>query len=693
MSFALARTAFLVAVIALVLPAVALGGTSAGMPFPTNLLTTADATQATGLRVDLPPPDCATRPSDCADLAELNTLDGFNVQPRLSIPFDGAIDVSTVSSDTVFLVDPTGARVGINQIVWEPAATTLHAESDELLRQATTYLLVVTDGVKAADGGELDGSAFRRELNYGQTKDAATKAYRKRLLDALHRSGLEPGHILTASLFTTQSITAVSEKIRRQLDAATPAPISFDIGTLGEHTVFPAASVGLLSFRRQTGTAPTFSTSLLPGAGFPVVPGAIGTVAFGRFSSPDYETAAKVIPPYPTGTGLPVPQGTNTLYVNLYLPSATKPAAGYPVAIFGHGFGDQKQGAPPAVASVLAAHGIATMAINVVGHGGGPLGTLTMLGPTGTPLATFPAGGRGSDQDGNTTIDSTEGVNAAPPATIVSSRDGLRQTVIDLMQLVREIQVGVDVNGDSVPDLDASKISYFGQSFGGIYGAQFLALEPAVHQGVLNVPGGSIVEIARLSPNFRGLVGATLFFRSPNLYNVLPPAANFQNFVENIPLRNEPPRIDTVPGAAAIQRQLDWSEWAQNAGNPVAYAPHLRAEPLDGVPTKSVIVQFAKGDRTVPNPTASALIRAGGLEDRATYFRNDLALAIPGYTVSNPHAFLTNIAGVPAQFAVGAQQQIATFLESGGTTIVDPDGAGSIFETPIAGPLPEVLNF
>ena len=57
---------------------------------------------------------------------------------------------------------------------------------------------------------------------------------------------------------------------------------------------------------------------------------------------------------------------------------------------------------------------------------------------------TFPAGGRGFDQNGDGTIDSTEGVGAAAPFTLVGSRDGLRQTVIDLMQLVREIQVGVE---------------------------------------------------------------------------------------------------------------------------------------------------------------------------------------------------------------------------------------------------------
>ena len=51
-----------------------------------------DFSQNTGLRVNLPKPDCAVRPSDCADIDVLNTLDGFNMQPRISIPFTGAID-------------------------------------------------------------------------------------------------------------------------------------------------------------------------------------------------------------------------------------------------------------------------------------------------------------------------------------------------------------------------------------------------------------------------------------------------------------------------------------------------------------------------------------------------------------------------------------------------------------------------
>jgi hypothetical protein len=97
-----------------------------------------------------------------------------------------------------------------------------------------------------------------------------------------------------------------------------------------------------------------------------------------------------------------------------------------------------------------------------------------------------------------------------------------------------------------------------------------------------------------------------------------------------------------------------------------------------------VIIQFARGDETVPNPTTSAILRAGQLASRATLFRNDLAFAhVPGYTVTNPHTFLTNVfVPVQAQFAFAAQAQIATFLASDGRTVIDPDGAGPYFETP-----------
>ena len=663
----------------LVIPAGALAATEAGQPFPTNLYTVQDATQITGLRVDLPTPSCSLRPSDCADIAVLNSLDGFNVQPRISIPFSGLIDTSTISSSTVFLAGPGGQVIGIDQASWEPAANTLHVESGQQLAQGTTYLLVVTTGVHAANGEPLEKADFRQDFNYGQRKDRETKAYRKSLLDALPMAmagGANPSQIAAASVFTTQSIDATSRKIRSQLTAG---PVSFNLGTLGQRTVF-SLPVLFMQVTRQTGTATFSPPSFLPTPALGIYPGSVGTVAFGSYASPDYETALGVIPATGTLTGTPVPQTTKQIQFTLFVPPGAAPPGGWPTAIFGHGFTDSKDGAPWVVASSLGNAGIATIAINVVGHGRGALGSYKVQ-PLAAPAVILPNGGRGIDQNGNGTIDSTEGVNAVAPQTLLGNRDGLRQTVIDLMQLVNVIQGGMDVDGVPGAELSTSRIYYAGQSFGGIYGTQLLGLEPDIRAGVPNVPGGSIVEVARLG-GFRPLVGISLITRAPSLYNAAP-NPSFTSFIENMPRRNLPFLIDTVPGASAIQTLLDNSEWAQQAANPTAYAPFI---------TRPVIVQFARGDKTVPNPTTSAILRAGQLASRATLFRNDLAYAANPLVDKNPHTFLTNVVGPGALYAILGQAQIGAFFASDGTVVIDPDGPGPFFETP-SSMVPEDLAF
>jgi Bacterial Ig-like domain len=685
--------ALAVTAVALVLPATALAGTKALQPFPTNLDTVADSSQVTGLRVNLPLPSCSARPSDCADDAVINSLDGFNIQPRIRIPFSGPIDLATVSSSNIFLVGPGDHVVGINQPVWEPLTTTLYVESDEQLAEDSTYLLVVTNGVHDANGQPVDPTTFRHDLNFGQTKDPAKKAYRKSLLDALSAvfaAGVSPDDVADASLFTTQSITAISQKIRDQIRSA-PAPVpNFNLGPGGSRTVFTNSPLLKIDWNQQRLVTGPLETHALPVIATQVFPGSIAKIAYGSFASPDYENSSQLIPAVGTATGVPAVQSTNQLVFTVFVPFGSTPTGGWPVAVFGHGFTDSMNGAPWAVASSLAHLGIATIAINVVGHGYGAGSTYTVTPPAGT-AETFAAGGRGFDQSGNGTIDSTEGVNAAG-GSIISNRDGLRQTVFDLVELVHMLQAGVDVDADGQPDLSRSRIYYSGQSFGGIYGVELLGLEPTIRAGVPNVAGGPIVEIARLSPSFKPLVGIALITRSPSLYNAVP-NANFTSFLDNMPLRNEALKIDTTPGAEAIQDYLDNSEWVQQAGNPEGWAPHI---------SMPVIFQFARGDKTVPNPTATRVIRAGNLASRTTLFRNDRIFAdSQAYRVAlgannnhnNPHTFLTNISALAeAPFAVEAQIQIATFFATDGATMIDPDGSGPYFETP-APSLPEDLDF
>lgn len=145
----------------------------------------------------------------------------------------------------------------------------------------------------------------------------------------------------------------------------------------------------------------------------------------------------------------------------------------------------------------------------------------------------------------------------------------------------------------------------------------------------------------------------------------------------------------------AIQEYVDVISWIDQSGDPLGFVPHIRKDPLEGQAPKAVILQFAKGDETVPNPTTTALIRAGDLEDRTTYFRNDIAFSLGVGFGKNPHTFLTNLGGTlpVAQVAVGAQEQIAIFFATGGAVTIDPDGPGPLFEVPIVPPLPEDLNF
>jgi hypothetical protein len=514
------------------------------------------------------------------------------------------------------------------------------------------------------------------------------------------------------------------EKIRDQLAAATPTPAAFTLGTGGERTVFPLADVQSITFRRQVRTDPTAPGSFMAGSlalgangltGLPGTAGVVGTIAFGKYSSPDYETAAGVIPAVGTSTGQPVVQSTNGIYFDLFLPAGPEPAGGWPVVIGGHGGGGNKDGGntPIKVAAKFAEHGLATITINAVGHGGGPLGTLTVTKTDGTWVA-FPAGGRGVDFNGDGKIDTMgigEGLLTAPdgPDEIVWARDGLRQTVADLMQLVREIQVGIDVNGDGTRDLDPGRIYYFGNSLGGAYGTDLLALAPAVRAGVLGGTGGSFpIDTFRLNAAgpYRGYVGQLLATRTPSLVtlpNGSPQASsdpiNVGNtsfpFDENLPPRDQPPSVNNVPGAIAIQNEIERIQWAGQAGDPLAYAPHLRKAPLTGVPEKRVLFTFAQGDPVNSNSTTGNLLRAGDLADRTIFFRGLDAYAPNQPNPTDLHEFLFTFTALGIGYAAAGQEAVDTFLASDGNTTIDPDGpcdpgtrAGCLFEAPIAGPLP-----
>jgi Bacterial virulence factor lipase N-terminal len=636
---------------------------------PSDRLTVPDPGQATGRRMALPLPDCGLDAAGCDEVRLLNELDGWSVNPRIAIRFSGPVALDSVTRATAFIVplwaEPLPSPVGLTQLVWDAEHNTLYARPQRSLLQARRYALVLTAKVLDESGQPLVPLAGR-----GLVSEAAQGVSAQgTVLQQLKTLGLARRDLAAVSVFTTQSVTAGLEQMRAAVDLG-PAPvIHFTLGPGGARSVYARVGLDGIELRRQVAADPAAALEEPEKMPLDLVPPTeIRAIAFGRFTARSFLTADRHVPATATRSEAPAPQGSEDVDVTIFMPAGTMPRDGWPVAIFGHGFGNERHSVPMVVAGTMARAGFATVAINVVGHGGGPAGTLT-VSRTGQEPVTLPAGGRGLDLNGDGRIGVTEGVatRAASPLALIGGRDGLRQTTADLMQLVRAIHRGVDVDGDGRIDLDRERIQYFGQSFGGIYGTLLMAVDPAVRIGVLNVAGGPIVEIARQSPVFRGLVLNQLRQRRP-------PLANGENdFIESLPLRGAAPVRDPAPGALAIQAYLARAEWLTQSANPVAFAPYLRQAPLPGVPPRPILFQWAVGDQTVPNPTTTALLDAGLLWPVSSLYRHDvLGRGLPD-RFHDPHAFFTwtGWTAFPEVYAIGraAQEQAARFFLSGGRQI------------------------
>jgi Bacterial Ig-like domain len=667
-----------------------------GGPFPSDAFTVADASQVTGLRVDLPKPDCAQRSSDCEDIAVLNQLDGFNMQPRLSIPFSGAIDPGSLKDGPVFVVRVRDHhRISINQTVWDPATSTLHAFPDEALDEHTAYAIVVTRSLRDASGAGIDAAE-----GFQRFRQTTSGRYRQSLIDAVaaaQHAGAREADIAVASVFTTQTFSHIITRMRDAIQRA-PAPrLDFAVGPGGTRAVFDAKAIESLTFNADINPGgPLTEQPLTVFGNMRVVPDAVGTLAFGTYRTLDFTTQSEYIAPIATRTGTLTPTGTLDVPFDLWLPSGTPPPRGWPVAIYGTGSFGYKDSAF-SHAAVLASHRIAVIAITPIGRGRGPRSTTTVKLTDGTSKVVATPG-LGRDTNGDGTIELWEPRRARRPNAVLNTSGPAAQTIPQAWALVRAIQAGVDVDGNGTTDLDASRIYFFGQSLGAMWGMPVFAWEPAIRAAVFTVPVGTLIYNTANTPTDRNGLGELLAARGPSLVNeadglkaidgvglTLPPYFN-----ENLPLRDEPTRINTIAGAMEIQRVLDRIAWAAQICSTVAVAPRLRLAPPAGVPKRPFLFQWSRSDQLATNPSATQIIRAGDVADRVAFYRHDLNTEVP----DNPHAFLSAVRARPnfARIAIAAQHQIGTFFESDGVQVVTPEPA-ALWEVPIRTPLPENLFF
>jgi len=673
--------------------------------FPDNAFTVADSSQLSGRRVnfrigvDYPvvggvvQSSCNTADySICDAYAELNTLDGFDLQPRVVVPFNGAIALGSVNASDLFLTTDKGAFVGgFRQLTFDPSTDTLYGISDRFLQEDATYRIHVTQGIRDAAGHPIDACSGICVVRFTTRTASGELVGMRRAMD---RSLSDPLNAYVQAGFPNASTSTSGRKITFVQN--------------GKADVFLAASVApsvanpLNGITRtdQVKADPT-ATGAFQSAAVPnlINPASAGYFAFGSFLSPRYQYASASghqdnpygvsdghtdgeIPPGPS-TQTPVPFGADRLGVIVATPNPQTFAPPWPAAIYGPGFTRSKYDLF-VTADYNASLGIVTLATDPAGHGFGSQSTTTVTS-NGTPT-TFLSYGRGRDLDGDGVIGDglNDGVGPTghfqPNGTELPSRkpidgleSGLVQTTVDDMALGRSLVAGLDIPGIGTNLVDRSRIMYYGLSFGGIYGTMLMGTDPLFHQGLLNVPGGPIVDIARLS-SFRGDLAATLGRSRPSLLNGGP---GLDGFTEDLPLRNDPSRVMTHKGAAALQELFADTNWYDRNGSPETFAPRFRLRPDAAWAhnPKNFVFQTAYADGTTTDPAAATIYRAGALFDRVVFYRNDKT---PTYS-SDPHGWLADptLAG-----RTSGEQQLATFLSTG--MLVNPNPAW--LEVPIADP-------
>jgi hypothetical protein len=363
-----------------------------------------------------------------------------------------------------------------------------------------------------------------------------------------------------------------------------------------------------------------------------------------------------------------------------------RPATGWPLVIFQHGITRNRTDGL-AIAVTLASQGFAMVAIDQPLHGLGPQAfDRDLFGPGSNPSANpalaafyanntpFAAAGvreRTFDVDyinnqtgapGPDGIPDASGSHTINLASMLTSRDNLRQAVADLFVLAASVP-NMDIDGNGAGDFDTSRVGFVGQSLGAMVGVPFLALESTVNVGMLSVPGGGIAQLFNASvsygPRLRaGLSAAGVQAGTPAFDQFLGAAQQVLDSVDPInygfaSLTNAILLHEVVGNGADIPPD-------QVIPNSVPGAPLSGTEPLIRVLNLASIT--SEGLHQDPN----------GLRAAVRFIRGEHgSLLSPARTVGvsspQPTGFL--------DVTIEMQGQMASFIVSGGTAVLVQDAS------------------
>ncbi len=529
-------------------------------PWPAFTYETPSKTTASGFQMAVPPNALPTNAGGSPlDPSIIDAEDGFSPAGPIVVHFPEGIGganlpgwqnlaASLDPASPTQILDAQGNRVlqftELDATVTDLARQAIFIRPMVRLQPKSRYVVLLLKSLTDPTGKPLPApAAFSALLSGSPTDNARLEAWRPdfaaNVLPVLAKAGIATKDVLLAWDFTTGSDELLTSHVLSMRDQA--------LAVVGDGSKIPY-TIDLVDDGTLGGGPPQADGG---------TDGGIYERLTGHFSVPLFLSASDESGSLVLDGGVPALQGQDPVRFAAIVPSQILTAtaqAPLPVIVFGHGLlGDavdysyypQLQAAAEEFGTVMVFTNWTGLSSQDQGIAGGAVADLN-----GLPLVT----------------------------------DKLQQAIVNQIVLARfaRTELGHDAhltpNGVDVLSSDAPY--YYGISLGGIMGDSFMAYDPDVTQGVLNVPGGCWSLLLQRSTNWAPL--APIF------------------------LSSYPDGVDEALLSAYLQALFDWSD-------PITTAPYVLQRPLPGVPRKQLLMQEGRYDMQVSNLATEMTARTLGI--------------------------------------------------------------------------------
>lgn len=521
--------------------------TGGAVPSPNDLAF--DGSQDGTVNASQPPIAQDSGPLD--SIESINSQDGFSTIASSTASFTVPVDSSTVVPGTtvrVFEVTVDATTKAVTGLVGEltPGAPgdagaeytaslssadrngrTLAVTPLAPLNAGSAYLVAVTDGVEEEGGGAISASEEyelvkgsdplfdgSNSLVEGFSDDEAETLEGVRQLTQTHLAitggaGIDTDDLIATWSYSTQSVGSVLTATQGLIGGATiTAPALADTGSNTQPDGAANILVGRLSGVPYYLGAPT--------AGDPDAP-----------LTDSWEAAAEVAGERNLTAANATPRETGTVdipYVLAIPDGAFAGACPCPIVIFQHGITTNRKSAL-GIADALAQAGLVTIGIDLPLHGFTDTSDPLYAGDENQTALSAVYGGDiertfeldlvdndtgAAGSDGNIDASGEHFINLA---SLRTSRDNLRQAVVDLLALESALPA-IDATAAAVVGADrlaSGTVHFVGQSLGGIVGIPYLNQSGGgVTRAVLSTPGGGIAKLLDGSPSIGPEIAAGL---------------------------------------------------------------------------------------------------------------------------------------------------------------------------------------